>query len=136
VYATPGAVDGSGDLREEPWSRTAANNGSAVSRRTTESSSAVIGHGESGPGAQAHGSLTRKSLLGLLVLLSDLMLFVGLWDLIDYVLLEQVPYCGAQDDEGSWCVSEVALKFSIGAIGALGLFATGGLAAAADGFFW
>ena len=100
--------------------------------RHADSPTAASGHG---PAVQGHSSLTR-SLVGLLVLLSGLMLYVGVWDLIDYGLLELLPFCGEPSlAESRWCVSEAVVKLLIGAAGALGLLATGGLAAAADGFF-
>ena len=85
-----------------------------------------------------------RSLVGLVVFASELVLFIGAWSLVDYHLLASVPYCddGAQlglwvhaDDEsgGGGCVPEAAAKLLVGACGILGMLATGGLASTADG---
>jgi hypothetical protein len=92
---------------------------------------------------RANGVSASASLVGLFVVMCDLMMYVGLWNIIDYSVLDELPYCdpGVWDNpvehaasRGSWCVPEVAVKLALGVVGACGLTATGGLACAANGF--
>jgi len=87
-----------------------------------------------------------RSLVGLVIFASELVLFIGAWSVVDYILLARLPYCddGAQlslwvyaaDDASGGsggCVPEATAKLLVGACGVLGMLATGGLASTADG---
>jgi hypothetical protein len=79
-----------------------------------------------------------RSLVGLAVLFFSLIVYVGLWDLIDNNLLSKINYC-ANATTTDECTPETTTRYlvvrlALTAVAALGLLGTGGLADAADGF--
>ena len=112
-------------------SRVASSAASAVIRAVplpTDAPSPELGAHPIVAPSSTRGAWLRRSLLGLVNVACGLIMYVGVWDILDYWLIPRIPAC-ATNDVGPECAS---LKLGLAAVGLLGLLVTGGLAAAAD----